>query len=90
LTVFPDRLCSAASFSVSSSISKDFSLVGSEGPASVSTLLFAASALVSLVSDCAFGALAVFFGVELVFIVSSTSSTIIILFSLRGRCKTFL
>jgi hypothetical protein len=59
-------VCSAASFFVSfSPVSKDFSLAGSEGPASVSTWLFAASASVSFVSDCVFGASAIFLGVSL-------------------------
>jgi hypothetical protein len=66
MAVFSGRICSAASFSVSfSPVSKDFSLAGSEGPASVSAWLFAASASVSFVSVCAFEASAVFLGVEL-------------------------
>jgi hypothetical protein len=65
VAVFSDRICSAASFSVSSSVSKDFSLAGSEGPASVSAWLFLASASMSFVSVCVFEASAVFPGVEL-------------------------
>jgi hypothetical protein len=90
VAIFSGKICYVASFFVSfSSISKDFSLAGSEGPASVLTLLFAVSTLVSLVSDCVFGASTVFLGVELVFIVSSTSSTLIILFLLGVAVRTF-
>jgi hypothetical protein len=64
-------------------VSKDFSLAGSEGPTSVLAWLFVASASVSLVSVCVFEASAVYPGVELeIFIVSSTSSTLAILFLL--------
>jgi hypothetical protein len=91
VTVFSGRICFAASFSVSfSPVSKDFSLAGSEGPASVSTWLFAASASVSFVSVCVFEASPVFPGVELqVFIVSSTSSTLTILFLLGVVVRSF-
>jgi hypothetical protein len=63
--------------------------VGSEGPASVSIWLFAASASVSFVSVCVFGASAIFLGVELVFIVSSASSTLTILFLLGVVVRPF-
>jgi hypothetical protein len=91
VAVFSDRICSTASFFVSfSPVSKDFSLAGSEGPALVSAWLFAASASVSFVSVCTFEALVVFPGVELeVFIVSSTSSTLVILFLLGVAVRPF-
>jgi hypothetical protein len=48
VAAFSGRICSTASFSVAfSPVSKDFSLAGSEGPASVSAWLFVASASVS-------------------------------------------
>jgi hypothetical protein len=52
-------------FFVSSPVSKDFSLVGYEGPASASVWLFAASSSDGFVSICVFGASTVFFGVVL-------------------------
>jgi hypothetical protein len=90
VAVFSGKVCSVASFFVSFSlISKDFSLAGSEGLASVSTWLFAVSASVTLVSDYVFGASAVFLEVELVFIVSSASSTLTILFLLGVAVRPF-
>jgi hypothetical protein len=91
-TVLSGRICFAASFFVSSSpVFKDFSLAGFEGPDSVSTWLFAASASVSSVSACVFRALAAFPGVELeLFIVSSTSNTLTILFLFGVAIRSFL
>jgi hypothetical protein len=66
MAVFSDRICSAVSFLVSSSlIFKDFSLAGSEGPASVSAWLLTASASDSFALICVFEASTVFFGVKL-------------------------
>jgi hypothetical protein len=58
------KICSVASVSFPL-VSKDFPLVGSEGPASVSAWCFVASASETVVSICAFGTSAIFFGVEL-------------------------
>jgi hypothetical protein len=83
VAVFSAKICSTASVSFSL-VSKDFSLTGSEGPASVSAWCFVASASEAVVSICAFGASAIFLGVELEdFIVSSTSRTLTILFLLE-------
>jgi hypothetical protein len=75
VAAFLGRICSIASSSAAfSPVSKDFSLAGSEGPASASAWLIVASASVSFVSVsiCAFEALAIFPGVELeVFIFSA-------------------
>jgi hypothetical protein len=60
---FSGKICSIASSSAAfSPISEDFSLVGSEGPASASARLIVASASVSFVSVsiCVFEALATF------------------------------
>ena len=77
---FSAKICSAASVSVSL-VSKDFSLTGSEGPASVSAWCFVALASEAVDSICAVGASTIFLGVELEdFIVSSTSRTLTILF----------
>jgi hypothetical protein len=82
VAVFSAKICSAASVSFSP-VSRDFSLMGSEGPASVSAWCFVVSASEVVVSICAFGASAIFLGVELEdFIVSSTSRTLTILFLL--------
>jgi hypothetical protein len=91
VTVLSGRICFVASFFVSSSpVSKDFSLAGFEGPDSVSSWLFAASASVSFVSAYVFGASAVFPGVELeLFIVSSTSNTLTILFLFGVTIRSF-
>ena len=63
----------------SSSVSKDFTFVGSEGPASVSACCF--GALVSKISVSASEVSTVFFGVVLEdSIVSRTSNTVTILF----------
>jgi hypothetical protein len=88
---FLGRICLIAPFFVSSSpVSKDFSLAGSEGPASASVWLFAASASDGFVSICVFDASAVFLGVVLEdFIVSSTSSTLTILFLLGVVVRSF-
>jgi hypothetical protein len=90
---FSGKICSIASSSAAfSPISKDFSLAGSEGPASASAWLIIASASVSFVSVSiyAFGALAIFSGEELeAFIVSSTSSTLAILFLLGVAARHF-
>jgi hypothetical protein len=67
-----------------------FSLAGSEGPASASVRLFVASASDGFVSICVSDALAVFLGVVLEdFIVSSTSSTLTILFLLGVAVRSF-
>jgi hypothetical protein len=51
VTVLSGRICFAASFSVSfSPVSKDFSLAGFGGPASVPAWLFVASASVGCLS----------------------------------------
>jgi hypothetical protein len=72
------KICSAASVSL---VSKDFTLAGSEGPASVSAWCFVASA--SEASIYTLGVSAIFFGVVLEdFIVSNTSRTLTILFLL--------
>jgi hypothetical protein len=89
VAVFSAKICSAASVSFSL-VSKDFSLVGSEGPASVSAWRYVASASEAIVSICVFEASAVFPGVELeVFISSSTSSTWTILFLLGVTVRSF-
>jgi hypothetical protein len=89
VAVFSAKICSAASVSFSL-VSKDFSLAGSEGPASVSAWRFVASASEAVVSICVFGASAIFLGVELEdFIVSSTSRTLTILFLLGVTAKPF-
>jgi hypothetical protein len=90
MAVFSGKICSIAYFSVSfSPISKDFSLAGSEGPASVTAWLFVALASDNLVLDYVFGVSTVFLGVELVFIVSSASSTLTILFLLGVALRSF-
>jgi hypothetical protein len=72
------KICSVVSIS---SASKDFTLVGSEGPASVSDWCFEASA--PKASICTSEVSTIFFGVVLQdFIVSKTSSTLTILFLL--------
>jgi hypothetical protein len=87
--VFSAKICYAASVSFSP-VSKDFSLAGSEGPASVSAWCFVASALEAVISICVFGASAIFLGVELEdFIVSSTSRTLTILFLLGVTAGPF-
>jgi roadblock/LC7 domain-containing protein len=86
VAVFSAKICSAASISFSL-VSKDFSLVGSEGPASVSAWRYVALTSGAVVSICVFGASAIFLEVELEdFIVSSTSRTLTILFSFGGHC----
>jgi hypothetical protein len=91
VTIFSGRICFATSFSVYFSLdSKDFSLAGFEGPALVPAWLFAASASVSYDSAYVFEASALFPGVELeLFIVSSTSSTLTILFLLGIAVRSF-
>jgi hypothetical protein len=79
------KICSAISVF---SASKDFTLAGSEGPASVSDCGFEASA--SKVSVCISEVLAIFFGVVLEdLIVSKTSSTLTILFLLGVTAGPF-
>jgi hypothetical protein len=79
------KICSAISVFLAS---KDFTLVGSEGPASVSDYSFEASA--SKVSVCTSEVLAIFFGVVLEnLIVSKTSSTLTILFLLGVAAGPF-
>jgi hypothetical protein len=76
------KICSAASVSFSI-VSKDITLAGSEDPASVSAWCFVASASETVVSICALGTSAIFFGVVLEdYIVSNTSRTLTILFLL--------
>jgi hypothetical protein len=91
VAAFSGIICSTASFSAAfSPVSKDFSSAGSEGPASVSAWLFVASVSVNIASVYAFEVSAVFPGVELeVFIVSSTSSTLAILFLLWVVVRPF-
>jgi hypothetical protein len=90
---FSGKICSIASSSAAfSPISEDFSLMGSEGPVSASARLIVASASVSFVSVSIydFEALAIFSGVELeVFIVSSTSNTLAILFLFGVAARSF-
>jgi hypothetical protein len=70
------KICSATSVSL---VSKDFTLVGSEGPASASARCFVASAPKASIYTS--GVSAIFFGVVLEdFIVSSTSRTLTIFF----------
>jgi hypothetical protein len=79
------KICSAASVSL---VSKDFTLAGSEGPASVLAWCFEASA--SKASICTSGVSAIFFGVVLEdFIVSNTSSTLTIFFLLGVNAGPF-
>jgi hypothetical protein len=89
VAVFSAKICSATSVSFSL-VSKDFSLAGSEGPASVSAWRCVASASEAVVSICVFGASTIFLGVELEdFIVCSTSRTLTILFLLGVTARPF-
>jgi hypothetical protein len=73
-----------------SMVPKDFTLAGSEGPASVSAWCFVASASEAVVSICASGASAILFGMVLEdFIVSNTSRTLTILFLLGVTAGPF-
>jgi hypothetical protein len=58
------KICSDAFVSFSM-VPKDFTLAGSEGPASVSAWCFVASTSEAVVSICASGASAIFFGMVL-------------------------
>jgi hypothetical protein len=87
------KLCSIASPSAAFSSNHECYLsAGSEGPTSALAWLIAASASISFVlaSICTFEAFAIFPGVELeAFTVSSTSSTLAILFLLGVAARPF-
>jgi hypothetical protein len=93
VAAFSSKICSIPSSSAAfSPIFEDFSLAGTEGLASASARLVVASASVGFVSVSIyiFKALATFYVVELeVFIVSSTSRTLTILFLLGVAARPF-